>query len=393
MTRRDGAAHEPEHSVEDLYEHAPCGQLATGSDRRILSVNETLVRWLGRSRGELIGTPFTELLTVGSRIHFETHFAPLLHLTGELQGVAVDLIAAGETRLPALVAANIKADAAGKPATIRFVLQDASDRRAYERELLAERQRAEKERARATALARTLKRSLLPPALSPPPGLEACAHLHAASHDEVGGDFYDLFALAHGRSAFFLGDVCGKGVTAATVASLTRYTLRAAAVFDDDPVAVLHNLDTVLLREFGADRSHFCTVIFGVLVHRDGGFDAHLASGGHPPALLLRADGSVQKINTEGGQAVGIFTNARFASARVHLGAGDTLVMYTDGVTEARIGNGTERFDDHDALMELAHAHSPTTASGIVETLRNLLAELGAGVEDDAAVLALGVPR
>lgn len=393
MSRQEGAERAPEYSVEDLYEHAPCGQLATGPDRRILSVNETLVRWLGRSREELIGTPFPELLTVGSRIHFETHFAPLLHLTGELQGVTVDLITAGGARLPTLIAANVKTDASGTPETIRFVLQDASDRRAYERELLAERRRAEQERARATALARTLKRSLLPPALSPPPGLEACAHLHAASDDDVGGDFYDLFALTHGRSAFFLGDVCGKGITAATVASLTRYTLRAAAVFDDDPVAVLHNLDTVLLREFGADRSHFCTVIFGVLARHDDGFDVRLASGGHPPALLLRADGTVEKVNTEGGQAVGIFSNARFASARVHLGAGDTLAMYTDGVTEARIGSGAERFDDHDALMELARAHTPTTATAIVETLRNLLSDLGAGVEDDAAVLALGVPR
>jgi sigma-B regulation protein RsbU (phosphoserine phosphatase) len=393
VTGSDGAAHAPRYPVEDLYRHAPCGLLATGPDRRIVSVNETLARWLGRSREELVGTPFTELLTVGSRIHFETHFAPLLHLTGDLQGVAVDLIAAGGSRLPALIAANVKVDATGRPTTIRFALQDASDRRAYERELLAERRRAEQERVRATALARTLKQSLLPPKLSPPPGLEACAHLHAASHDEVGGDFYDLFALTHGRSAFFLGDVCGKGVTAATVASLTRYTLRAAAVFDDDPVAVLHNLDTVLLREFGADRSHFCTVIFGVLIRHDGGFDVHLASGGHPPALLVRADGSVDKINTEGGQAVGIFTNARFVSVNVHLGAGDTLVMYTDGVTEARVGSGAERFDDHDALMELARAHAPTTATGIVETLRRLLADLGPGVEDDAAVLALGVPR
>ncbi|MBB2774506.1 MULTISPECIES: PP2C family protein-serine/threonine phosphatase [Mycolicibacterium] len=393
MNSAEGAAPAPECSVEDLYEHAPCGQLATAPDRRIISVNETLVRWLGRSRDELIGTPFTDLLTVGSRIHFETHFAPLLHLTGELQGVAVDLIAAGSARLPALIAANVKTDTGGAPATIRFVLQDASDRRAYERELLAERERAEQERTRATALARTLKRSLLPPALSPLAGLEACAHLHAASHDEVGGDFYDLFALAPGRSAFFLGDSCGKGISAATVASLTRYTLRAAAVFDDDPVAVLHNLDTVLINEFGADRSHFCTVIYGVLARHNGGFDVHLASGGHPPALLLRADGGVHKITTEGGQAVGIFTNARFASARVHLGAGDTLVLYTDGVTEARIGSGAERFDDHDALMELARAHAPTTATAIVETLRNLLADLGDGVEDDAAVLALGVPR
>lgn len=393
MTTPERSGATPEVTVEELYEQAPCGHLATGPDRRILSVNETLANWLGRPREQLIGIPFTDLLTVGSRIHFETHFAPLLHLTGQIRGVAVDLVTADGDRLPALIAANVKTDAAGTPLTIRLALQDARDRRAYERELLAERRRAEQERARATALARTLKRSLLPPALSPPPGLAADAYLHAASDDEVGGDFYDLFALGHDRSAFFVGDVCGKGVNAATVASLTRYTLRAAAVFDDDPVAVLHNLDTVLMNEFGIDGTHFCTVVFGLLIRDGDGFDVHLASGGHPPALLLGADGVVRKISTPGGQAVGMFSNARFVSARLHLGSGDTLVMYTDGVTEARIGRGSERFDDHDALMELARAHAPTTATEIVATLRNLLAELGEGVEDDAAVLALGVPR
>lgn len=158
-------------------------------------------------------------------------------------------------------------------------------------------------------------------------------------------------------------------------------------------MAVLHNLDTVLINEYGADGTHFCTVVFGLLIRDGDGFDVHLASGGHPPALLLNADGAVRKVSTEGGQAVGIFSNARFASARIHLGAGDTLVLYTDGVTEARIGRGTERFDDHDALIQLARAHAPTTATEIVATLRHLLAELGDGVEDDAAVLALGVPR
>jgi sigma-B regulation protein RsbU (phosphoserine phosphatase) len=254
--------------------------------------------------------------------------------------------------------------------------------------------RAEKERNRAIALSRTLKQSLLPPALTPPPGLTAAAHFHTASADDVGGDFYDLFALSNDKSAFFIGDVCGKGVDAALVASLTRYTLRAAAVFDDDPVAVLQNLDTVLRNEFREIRwSHFCSVLFGLLIADGDGFAVRLSGGGHPPALLLRADGTVEKITTEGGQAVGIFANAHFVSTEVHLHAGDTLMLYTDGVTEARTGRGTERFDDHDALLEFARAHAPTTPAGIVAQFRALLAGLGDGVDDDAAVLALGVPR
>lgn len=376
-------------SIEALYQDAPCGLLTMGSDRSITAVNRTLAAWLGYAPADLLGRRFTELLTVGSRIHYDTHFAPMLTVSGELRGIAVDLVASSGDWLPVLLAADAASDG-----SVHLALHNATDRRRYERELLAERRRAEKERNRAITLARTLKQSLLPPALISPIGLTAAAHLHTASVDEVGGDFYDLFALSNDRSAFFIGDVCGKGVDAALVASMSRYTLRAAAVFDDDPVAVLQNLDTVLRREFRAIRwSHFCSVIFGVLTARGDGFEVRLAGGGHPPALLLRADGTVEKVTTEGGQAVGIFTDAHFASAEVVLHPGDTLVLYTDGVTEARTGRGAERFDDDGALFEFARTHAPATPAGIVAAVRTLLTGLGSGVEDDAAVLALGVPR
>lgn len=381
-------------STDALYQDAPCGLVAMRPDRSIESVNRTLASWLGYQPAELIGRNFTELLTAGSRIHYDTHFAPLLAVSGELRGITVDLVNATGDWVPVMLAADVTRDASGAPEKIHLAVHDAADRRQYERELLAERRRAEKERNRAIALARTLKQSLLPPALTPPAGLVAAAHFHAASADEVGGDFYDLFALSNNKSAFFIGDVCGKGVDAALVASLTRYTLRAAAVFDEDPVAVLQNLDTVLRNEFREIRwSHFCSVIFGLLTADGDGFEVRLAGGGHPPALLLRADGTVEKVTTEGGQAVGIFTDAHFTSTRVHLHPGDTLMLYTDGVTEARTGRGPERFDDHDALVDFARTHAPATPAGIVAQFRALLTSFGSGLDDDAAVLALGVPR
>lgn len=380
---------------EALYEEAPCGLVAMRADRRIASVNRTLSTWLGYPPEELVGRSFTDLLTAGGRIHFDTHFAPMLEVTGQLRGIAVDLVTAEGAWLPVLLAADLKRDGPGTDdgnPTVYLAVHDAGDRRRYERELLAERRRAERERNRAIALARTLKDSLLPPALMPPDGLTAVAHLHAASPDEVGGDFYDLFALSPHRSAFFLGDSCGKGVEAATVASLVRYTMRAAAVFDDDPAAVLRNLNVVLRNRFGNDRSHFCSVVFGLLTRDDDGFDVRIAGGGHPPALLITADGDVRETSTEGGQAVGLIDDAHFVANRFRLGPGDTLVLYTDGLTEARIGGGAERYDDHHALIDFARAHAPTTASKIVAALRELLRGLGQGVEDDTAVLALGVP-
>ncbi|HET6735078.1 MAG TPA: SpoIIE family protein phosphatase [Mycobacterium sp.] len=377
----------------DLYENAPCGYIATGPDRRIVAVNATLSTWLGYERNQLIGKAFTDLLTAGGLIHYETHFAPLLEVEGEIGGVTVELVTAQGARLPMFVTANSKTDADGRAVMLRFVLQDARDRRLYERELLEARRRAELERTRAQVLVGALQRSLLPPSLSPPEGLEASAYFHPASPDEVGGDFYDLFQLSSTKWGFFLGDVCGKGANAAALTSLTRYTLRAAAVIDDDPVRVLHNLDAVFDQEVMNDALRFCTVVFGILSRREHGFDVHLASAGHPPALLITTDGNVRYVDTASGPAIGISSKSPFVSTRLCLTGGDTLVLYTDGLTEARTGEGTARYDDEDALIAFAAAHAPTTARSIVHAIRSVLDRLGAGVEDDVAVLALGVPQ
>jgi sigma-B regulation protein RsbU (phosphoserine phosphatase) len=186
--------------------------------------------------------------------------------------------------------------------------------------------------------------------------------------------------------------VCGKGANAAALTSLTRYTLRAAAVMDQDPETVLRNLDAVFHQEVLSDSMRFCTVLFGVLTRRDDGFDVHLASGGHPPALLLTADGGAHYVEIPGGQAIGISSAARFTSTRIRLAAGDTLVLYTDGLTEARTAVPKGRFSEA-ALIEFASARSPTTAATMVNAIRSLLESFGEGVDDDAAVLAMGVPR
>lgn len=380
--------------IAELYDNAPSGHASLALDGRLESVNATLSHWLGYDRNTLRGKVFTELLCVGSRIHYETHFAPLLHLEGQLAGIAVELLAADGTRLPVFLSSNLKLDSAGRPVLVRITVQDARDRRSYEQELLEARQRADRERARVQELAATLQRSLVPPSLSPPEGLDACTYYHPASADDVGGDFYDLFPLTRDKWGFFLGDVSGKGAGAAAITSLTRYTLRAAAVYDDDPVHVLKNLDTVLNHEFHGDDPRFCTVIFGVMTPAigDAGFEVELAGGGHPPALLIGADGLARYVHTTGGNAVGILPQPQFVSVRMHLAAGDTLVLYTDGLTEARTGTGSIRYDDHDALLDFAAAHCPTTATTIVESIRLLLGSFGSGLEDDVAVMALGVP-
>ncbi len=379
-----------EDSAEDLYENAPCGYLSTMLDGRIAKVNATLLGWLGRTRAELVGVRrFADLLTAGGRIHHETHFAPLLRLQGELSGIAVELVAADGSRLPVLVTSKVKRGADGEPLLVRTTVFDARDRRAYEVELLRARQAAERDRDRVQRLATTLQRTLLPPTLTPVPGTEVAAHYHHASPDQVGGDFYDLFPVGGDRWGLFLGDVCGKGAGAAAVTSLTQYTLRSAAVYDPDPVAVLGNLDTVLRHEFGGDDPRFCTVLFGTVTPEADGVTVALAGGGHPPALLLPADGGARYLPTPGGQLVGALPNARFTTTGVRLRPGDTLLLYTDGLTDARTAG--DRYDEA-ALLDFAGALAPTTAPALVAAVAGLLAGFGAGLDDDAAVLALSVP-
>ncbi|MFD9568660.1 PP2C family protein-serine/threonine phosphatase [Streptomyces sp. NPDC059982] len=384
-----------EDSAEDLYENAPCGYLSTLLDGQIAKINSRLLGWLGYRREDLVGRrSFSDLLTVGGRIYHETHFAPLLAMQGEISGIALELKAADGSRLPVLVTSTVKTGSDGAPLLIRTTVFDARDRRAYETELLRARQEAESERERLKRLNAILQQTLLPPALSDVPGLEVAAHYHVASADEVGGDFYDLFPLACDRWGLFLGDVCGKGAGAAAVTSLTRYTLRAAAVYDPDPAAVLGNLNTVLTHEYNQRDPRFCTVVFGLLTPDGdrGGFRVTLASGGHPPALLMRADGTAAYLPTPGGQLIGVLPDAQISTTTVRLAPGDTLLLYTDGLTEAHTALAGGRYGD-EALLDFAAELSPTTADAAVTAIRRLLDTFGTGVDDDTAVLAIHAPR
>jgi len=381
-----------EDSTEDLYENAPCGFLSTFPDGQIARVNATLLAWLGYTRSELVGRRyFSDLLTAGGRLYHETHFAPLLAMQGEIGAVALELQASDGSRLPVLVNAAVKTSAAGEPLLIRTTIVDATDRRAYERELLRARREADLERERLQLLVTTLQRTLLPSELPGVPGLEAAAYYHAASRDEVGGDFYDLFALARDRWGLFLGDVCGKGAAAAAVTSQIRYTLRAAAVYDVDPATVLGTLNSALRRDYERNGGRFCTAAFGVLTPSADGFDLSLASGGHPAPLLLRADGTADYQPASGGPFLGVIDDAVFTSTTIRLGPGDAFLLYTDGLTEARTGRGRDRYGDQ-ALRSFAAGLAPATAAGAIEAITALLEGLGGGLDDDVAVLALSVP-
>jgi PAS domain S-box-containing protein len=133
-----------EESADDLYEHAPCGYLSTLPDGAIVKVNHTFIEWTGLSREALLaGKKIQSLLSVGSRIYYETHYAPLLRMQGVVNEIALEVVRGDGHVLPVLVNSRQKRDADGTPLFNRITLFDSTDRRRYERELLLARRKAE----------------------------------------------------------------------------------------------------------------------------------------------------------------------------------------------------------------------------------------------------------
>ncbi|HEU5087733.1 MAG TPA: GAF domain-containing protein, partial [Roseiflexaceae bacterium] len=131
-------------SLDELYEQAPCGYVSTFPDGMFARVNQTLLDWTGYARDELLlGKRLQDMLAIGSRIFYETHITPLLHMQGFVNEIALDLVCANGQQFPVLVNIVQKRDATGTPLLHRATIFNASDRRRYERELLYARKQAD----------------------------------------------------------------------------------------------------------------------------------------------------------------------------------------------------------------------------------------------------------
>lgn len=374
---------------DQLYDRAPCGYLSTTPDGTIVKVNRTFLTLTGHERSELVGRRrFVDLLSGGGRIYHETHYAPLLQVEGAAHEIALDLVRTDGQRIPVLVNSVLERDAAGQPTVIRTAVFDATHRRDYERALLDEKRRAEAAEERATALARTLQATLLPPALPSVPGLDVAGRYHPAGRGaDVGGDFYDLFETAGGSWIVTIGDVCGKGIEAAVMTSLVRSTIRAASVRPGSPSATLELLNEVLLRH-GNDR--FVTTALLHLHPSGDGWSVEIASGGHPLPLLAR-EGSVATVGRP-GPLVGMLPEALAVDVIVELSPGDVVVLHTDGVEEARSDDG---FYGEERLM--ARVGDAAAVAGSAQAVADALVDdvlaFQAGTpRDDIAVVVLRVP-
>jgi PAS domain S-box-containing protein len=229
-------------------------------------------------------------------------------------------------------------------------------------------------------VAETLQRSLLPPETPAVPGMEIATRYRPAVHD-IAGDFYDVFPMGEGDWAVLIGDVCGKGAPAAALTAAARYTVHAAAIEHREPVAILGVLNEALIRQDVEGR--FCTLLFATVRRERDGAALTLATGGHPPALILRHDGTVD-ISEARGMLLGVVPDPSIGQDAIRLGPGDAVVLYTDGLTDGGL------IDVETVASELKR-HAGQTSEEIAEAVESMIPRDHGQPRDDLAIVALRV--
>jgi phosphoserine phosphatase RsbU/P len=228
-----------------------------------------------------------------------------------------------------------------------------------------------------------VQRALLPATLPSVPGCRVAARWEPASG--LGGDYYDVFALDGGRLAVCIGDVCGKGLPAALLVSSLQATVRAVAESGGMPHEVVARANQALCRQ-GTD-GRFVTLFVAVFDPRDGTLT--YCNGGHNAPILVRADGRVERLDA-GGMIVGVFEPAPYEPGRVSTGSGDRLLLFTDGVVDAGVGDRDEYGDARLTAAMVGHQH-PDPATLIERVFDDIHNWAGPALEDDATAMALTI--
>ncbi len=240
-----------------------------------------------------------------------------------------------------------------------------------------------------TRIAKVLEAALLPESLPEIPGVEIEALYRAAGElNDVGGDFYDVLPYGPGRWMLVIGDVCGKGPRAAGVTALARHTLRAAAMLGLSPTAMLGTLHEALRRQpAGAD---LCTVCLVTIEPRATGAALGVALAGHPPPLVIAADGGCRRVGVP-GTLLGVLDPIEINELDVELRRDETLLLYTDGLPESR-RDGPQL--DERWLFEICAEVARDSLDGSLRRIESAaLAQAGGRLRDDIALLAMRLAR
>lgn len=226
--------------------------------------------------------------------------------------------------------------------------QECLEKRNRELQYVVEREVAGRElQEKDLERALEIQRALLPKEITQVPGFEVVAAWEPAR--VVGGDYYDVIPLSDGKIAICIADVVGKGISAALLMANVQATVRAYAAQPASASWLCRRVNEVLCSNIAADK--FVTLFYGILDSRAR--TLQYSNAGHLPPLLVRSNGSSEKLS-EGGAVLGVFPEGAYADGLVHLRTGDRLLLFTDGITEAADLNGEEYGEV--GLLRAAHA-------------------------------------
>jgi serine phosphatase RsbU (regulator of sigma subunit)/DNA-binding response OmpR family regulator len=231
-------------------------------------------------------------------------------------------------------------------------------------------------------IARELQQALLPQPDRELPHLRACS-LNLPCH-EVGGDYFDYVDLEDGGFCFAIGDVAGKGISAALLAAVVQGIFSTQTFKDSPLVTIVSNLNRSLTKRGTGNR--FVTTFFGIM-DREG--NCAYVNAGHNPPLLLHRDGTMQEL-TEGGMVLGLFASAQYQSDTVQLAPEDHLVLFTDGVLEARNAAGEEFGEER--VRGVLKANARASTPDLLARLRESVLSFSANTpqHDDITIMVLG---
>ena len=230
-------------------------------------------------------------------------------------------------------------------------------------------------------VARSLQQGLLPQRLPSLPGMDLAARYRPAGDGSlIGGDFYDVLPHENGLD-LVIGDVTGKGARAAALTAQVRHTLRTAAQYEDSPSRVLDVVNRTLLGERGESGGRYCTVALARL-ELNGSARATICCAGHPTPFVMRRGGEVEAVGKP-GSVLGWVPDPKLLDVTFELGDLESLVLYTDGVTEARTTGDQYGLS---GLAELLRAAAQEDAAAIAARVDRAAAHAGAR-RDDVAVL------
>ena len=235
--------------------------------------------------------------------------------------------------------------------------------------------------------AREIQMSLVPKTFPPVPvrdEFSLYATLEPAK--EVGGDLYDFYFVGDNRLFFMIGDVSGKGIPAALFMAVTRTVMKAKMQPADAGLGMIVSRVNQTLCE-GNEASMFVTAFGGFLDITTG--EVTYINAGHNPPVIVRADGSASFLKVKANVPLGVMADMHYEEGNLHLDSGDTLLLYTDGVTEAM--NREKNFFTDARLLQVLKGTNGTSPRGVVEKTLSAVHQFAAGASpaDDITLLAL----